>query len=317
MRIAEVVGQPSVARLIARLIARSRLPHASMVEGVPGCGRRTVARAIAQALLCARPIDGDACGTCPACALCAAGTHPDLVSTPHDSESEDIPVDLLRDDIVARAYESPLMGERRVFILYSVERLQNAAANVLLKVLEEPPAGAYFIATTAQASAVLKTIRSRAQLYRLQPLAASDVAVVLGRAGIPTAEAHARSERSAGGHRGLWGDISPVPLEDLRALSRDGLRSEIVARVIDALPTSVTAEQEAAGRTVSAEQRRVLRQWLVALAHDFQRELRQDPSLALALRMERLANLHHDIARNLSPRLIIEALALDQERRRA
>nr|MBA3709998.1 hypothetical protein [Planctomycetota bacterium] len=68
---------------------------------------------------------------------------------------------------------------------------------------------------------------------------------------------------------------------------------------------------------VASEQRRILRHWLVALAHDLQRELRQAPSLALALRMDRLANLHQDLGRNLAPRLVIEALALDQDRRRA
>jgi DNA polymerase III delta' subunit len=317
VKIAEVIGQPGVTRLLARLISRARLPHASMIEGNPGCGRRTVALAIAQALLCARPFDGDACGSCPSCALCLAGTHPDLMATPHDSESDDLAVDMLRDEVVAKAYESPLIGQRRVFVLYSVERLQNASANVLLKVLEEPPAGAYFITTTSQASAVLKTIRSRAQLYRLQPLAAGDVAEILRRGGVAPDDALSLSERSTGGHRGLWDDVAPVPLEDLRALCRDGLRSEIVARVVDALPTTVSDEQEAAGRTVSGEQRRVLRQWLVALAHDLQRELRRKPDIDLALRMERLANLHHDLARNLPPRLVIEALALDQERRRA
>ncbi|MBA3707916.1 MAG: hypothetical protein H0W83_03735, partial [Planctomycetes bacterium] len=256
MKLSEVIGQPGLTRLLARLISRSRLPHACMLEGPPGCGRRTLAGAISQALLCSQPSGGDACGSCPSCAMCGAGTHPDLVATPHDSDSDDLPVDLMRDEIVAKAYESPLMGERRVFILYSVERLQNAAANVLLKALEEPPAGAYFVMTTAQSSSVMKTIRSRAQISRMQPLTAADIAIILRRGGVSADEARSRAEGATNGHRGLWGDVTPVPLEDLRLLSRDGLRSEVVARVVAGLPTSVTEEQEAAGRTVASEQRR-------------------------------------------------------------
>ncbi len=314
-RLADVIGQPGLVTLLARLIAAGRLPHAVMLEGIPGCGRRTLARATAQALLCPQAAGGDACGACASCRMTAEGTHPDLVAVAHDSESDDLSVDSLRDDVVARAHESALIGERRAFLLYGVERLRDASANVMLKVLEEPPAGAYFIMTTAQSSAVLKTIRSRAQTYRLHPLAAEDLGRILSQGGIPSEQAAARAMRSAGSHRGLWEDLESVPLADLRSLCLEGHRSETVARVMASLPAKLTPEQEEAGRTLSSEQRRAVRQWLTALSHDLQRDLRARPSAELADRIEGLSRLHRDLDRNLAPRLVIEALALDQERR--
>jgi DNA polymerase III delta' subunit len=311
----DVIGQPGLTVLLARLIHGGRLPHAIMLEGVPGCGRRTLSRAVAMALLCLSPNAGDACGKCDSCRMARVDTHPDLLATPHDSDAEDLSVDLLRERIVAAAYESPLLSQRRAFIIHGAERLQNAAANVLLKALEEPPSGAYFILTSAHSSAVLKTIRSRTQLFRMQSLTAADVARILQRSGMEPAEAALRSMSATGSHRGLWGELRAVPLAELKSLFHDGLNSEVVARAVSALPSRLSAEEEEEGRTLAAEQRRLVRQWLTALAHELQRELRSTPTAELATRIERLSALQYDLDRNLPPRLVIEAVALDHERR--
>jgi DNA polymerase-3 subunit delta' len=310
MPLAAVIGQAAPARLLSRLVARGRLPHAVLLEGVPGCGRRTLALALAQALLCAAPVAGDACGACPSCRLCAAGNHPDLTALAHDRGEQDLPVDAVRDEVAARATETPLAGPRRVFVLYGVERLLPAAANVLLKTLEEPPAGVYLIMTTAQVAAVMGTVRSRAQVFRLQPLAPADIARILVTGGLDPAKASARANAAPGSHRGLWDDAGGAPLDDLRRLFRDGLRAELVANVVAGLPTRLDETQEAAGVTLAMEQRRVLRSWLQALAQDQLLELRANPAPALAARVQRLALLHQDLDRNLQPRLVVEALAL-------
>ncbi len=66
-RLADVCGNTGIRTLLARLRARGRLPHAVLLEGIPGCGRRTLALALAQSLLCAQSVDGDACGACDSC----------------------------------------------------------------------------------------------------------------------------------------------------------------------------------------------------------------------------------------------------------
>lgn len=317
MRLAEVVGQGAVARLTARLLARNRLPHAVLFEGVPGCGRRTLALALAQAVLCAEPQAGDACGICASCRMVAAGSHPDLVVTPHDTEPTAPSVDLVREQVAEAAFSSPLVGERRVFILPGIERWNHQAANTLLKVLEEPPPSVRFIATTHQAAAVLRTIRSRCQLYRLQPLSAVDVEQVLMRGGIAAGEAQRRAVAAVGGHRGLWHGAPPIPLEALLRLAREGYRTAWVAEAMELLPTKLAVQAEEAGLTLAGEQRRTVRVWLAALAQALRADLRLggDEALRTVERIQRLSGLNHDLARNLQPRLILEAIGLGETER--
>ncbi|HEX3135063.1 MAG TPA: DNA polymerase III subunit delta', partial [Planctomycetota bacterium] len=92
MRLGEIIGHGGLPRLLVRLIARTRLPHAIILDGIPGCGRRTLARAVAQALLCHAPHQGDACGACASCRVLAAETHPDCIELPHDSTVADLPL---------------------------------------------------------------------------------------------------------------------------------------------------------------------------------------------------------------------------------
>jgi DNA polymerase-3 subunit delta' len=315
-RLAEVIGQVALVTLFQRLLGARQLSHALMLEGVPGCGRRTLARSLAQAILCASPQSGDACGGCPSCLLSQAGNHPDLTEVHHDSQPGETTVEEVREQLVARAFETPLIGERRVFVLYGMERLREAAANAMLKALEEPPAGAYFILTTSQAGGVLRTIRSRVQLFRLQPLSEVDLSRILIRGGISAPEARTRAMRGAGSHRGLWEALETMPLESLKSLCLDGFSSDLVSQAMAALPSTLSEAQEAAGWTLAAEQRRAVRHWLSALAHELARQLRRQPDPVLANRIERVLGLERDLNLNLQPRLVIEALALEAERRR-
>lgn len=314
MRLAEVIGQGAIARLMTRLLLRERLPHALLLEGVPGCGRRTLATAIAQAVLCAAPVAGDACGVCASCLMVQAGSHPDLVSTVHDSAPGTVTVDAVRDEVVEAAYISPLVGARRVFLLPGIERWNSASANALLKVLEEPPATVRFIATTAQAAGVLRTIRSRAQVYRMQPLTTSEVEQILMGNGISHGEAQRRALASLGSHRGLWLSAPQIPLEPLLRLAREGFRSAWVAEAIAALPTTVDAHDEAAGLTLEGAKRRLVRVWLAALTQALRADLRLDGPAAVqaAERIQRISALHQDLARNIQPRLVLEAIGLGE-----
>lgn len=314
MRLADVIGQGSIARLVTRLIVKGRLPHALLLEGVPGSGRRTLATAIAQAVLCAAPVAGDACGACASCRLVMAGDHPDLVTTLHDTAPGTVTVEVIREEVVEAAYSSPLVGERRVFLLPGIERWHHSSAPTLLKVLEEPPAAVQFVLTTTRAAAVLPTIRSRTQLYRLQPLTVDEVAQVLLRSGIPAAEARHRALAGQGGHRGLWQGAVAIPLEPLLRLAREGFRTEWVAEVIAALPTAVNESDEAAGLTLEGAKRRLVRVWLGALAQALRPDLRQEGALGVqaAERIQRINALHQDLGVNIQPRLVIESIGLGE-----
>jgi DNA polymerase III subunit delta' len=308
MRLSEVIGQPGPVRLLTRLLARDRLPHAVLIEGPPGCGRRTLSRAVAAALLCLKRSAGDACGDCDSCRLAEAGTHPDLVALPHDSEGNDPDVELVRTAVAEAAYASPLIGDRRVFLLPGIERLALPAANALLKVLEEPPRGAYLLLTTDAAAGLLRTIRSRAQLVRLMPLAVSELERVLVRGGVPASAARERALLGHGSHRGLWQDAEDAPLDDLVALCAGGYSARLVGALIDRLPRRANEE---AGRTVAAEQRRTVGRWLLALLQRLRGELVGADGARTAELMERVIFLQRDLERNINPQLVIEGLGLN------
>lgn len=308
MRLGDLIGHGGLPRLIARLIARRRLPHALILEGIAGCGRRTMARALAQAVLCSAPQHGDACGRCPSCLVMEAGNHPDCVELPHDSTGADLPLDLVRETVVAAAFTSPLMGTAKVFILPGIERLSAAAANTLLKVLEEPPPGTYLVMTTTSAAGVLRTIRSRAQLYRLSPLAANDVAAILIRRGVPSDEAGRLSLVAQGSLRGLDERAAAVPFEALSALLGGHLDEALVGGIVAQLPQKLG--EEAGDRTLAAEQRRILSLWLEALVQRERRQLAGADPEATCERIERVLRLQRDLERHLSPQLIVEGLAL-------
>lgn len=307
MRLSAILGQPAAVRLLSRLVAHDRVPHALLFDGMSGCGRRTLSMAVAQALLCPTQHGGEACDTCPSCRLIREGNHPDLVSLPHESEAGELSVELVRTTIVENAQQSPLLGSRRVFLLPSIERLNNSASNALLKVLEEPPAGAYFLMSTAQTNGLLRTIRSRSQLIRLQPLSSAHIERILTQGGIAPGEARRRAATASGSHRDLWDDTLEIPLEPLLALCREGFTTEAVHAIYSALPHKVSDDL---GRTLLQEQRRVLGRWLLALAQALRTDLSGSRGPRAADAIERLTQLHHDLKINMNPRLVIEGIAL-------
>lgn len=157
---------------------RQRLPHGLLLKGMPGIGKFELALNFAHALLCQQPLpSGLACGACPACQWLAQGNHPDFRLLRPEADSEDdgadsgesggkkkpskiIKVEQLRaleDFFNLTAHQ----GQHRVVVIYPAEALPPAAANALLKTLEEPSAGLLFILVSHKPQRLLPTILSR------------------------------------------------------------------------------------------------------------------------------------------------------------
>ena len=149
---------------------RARPAQALLLAGPRGVGKGALAQAWAQALLCESPRDtGAACGHCPACHWFAAGTHPDYLhltlqeKTTREGETRlatAIEVDQARaavDFIQLSTYRAGT----RVVRVDPADALNLAAANALLKVLEEPPLNTVFVLVSDQPRRLLPTIRSR------------------------------------------------------------------------------------------------------------------------------------------------------------
>lgn len=142
---------------------RGQLPHALMLRGTPGTGKAHFAVALAQRLLCEKPVAKAACGRCKACMLIKAGSHPDLLLMEPEDKGKAIKVDQVR-SVVEFVGKTAQFSGYRVAVICPAEAMNVNASNALLKSLEEPGARMLLILVTHQVSGVLPTIRSRCQV---------------------------------------------------------------------------------------------------------------------------------------------------------
>ena len=165
------------AALQGLLADRARLPHALLVHGPSGIGKAEFARALAASVLCENPQGGLACASCPSCHWFSQGNHPDHREiVPEAAEEEEEGAEdaakadkakslvIKIDQIRAVADFISLTTHRagyRVLVLRPAEALHPAAANALLKTLEEPPPGTLIVLVSDRPARLLPTIRSR------------------------------------------------------------------------------------------------------------------------------------------------------------
>ena len=169
----EILGQDWVVSHLKTAMLAGRLSHAYLFLGPPGVGKASVARALAAALNCVQPgDDGDACGLCPSCRRLQAGTHPDFLVIAPDESKAQINIEKIRDLRRLTDYP-PLGGGWRVVLIKPAEALtaqSDAAANALLKTLEEPPPRHLLVLTGRSEADLLPTIVSRCHKLAFAPL---------------------------------------------------------------------------------------------------------------------------------------------------
>lgn len=153
-----------------RLLAAERnrcLPHAILISGPRGVGKSTLANALLSWLLCERADRGDvACGECRGCSLRAAATHPDLALLAPEPGKATIGVDQVR-AVISYVQLTSSYGGRKLVFCEAVELLNIAAANTLLKILEEPPGTTLFVLTSSRPDSLPATVRSRCSRVRI------------------------------------------------------------------------------------------------------------------------------------------------------
>ena len=141
-----------------------RMPHALLLRGPDGVGKTRFARHLLAALLCERDgFDASPCGACRGCKLVQADTHPDLQELVPLEGKHLIGIDQVR-ELIGRIALTSQYGGRKAVVVAPAERMTRAAANTLLKTLEEPPGDAVFVLVAHRAGALPATIRSRCQM---------------------------------------------------------------------------------------------------------------------------------------------------------
>lgn len=146
--------------------------HAWLLTGPPGSGRSNMAIAFAAALLCAN----NGCGQCHSCELASRGQHPDI--TVLTTEKVGISIDEVR-ELVANSALGGSMGRFRIMVIEDADRMTERSSNVLLKALEEPPAGTVWLLCAPSEADMLPTIRSRVRRVSLKTPSVDEVAKLL------------------------------------------------------------------------------------------------------------------------------------------
>jgi DNA polymerase-3 subunit delta' len=168
-----IIGHERQKTILRRSLQNRRIAHAYLFEGPDGVGKRLVALALARALLCQ---DGSGCGDCAPCRKVDHNNHPDIHLLEADGSAIKIDqVRALQQELSLR----PLEGKYKICLIDGAEQFNPAAANALLKTLEEPRPNTLLILLTSRPESLLITIRSRCQRLPFQRLPKTLLAEVL------------------------------------------------------------------------------------------------------------------------------------------
>ncbi len=263
MLFSKVIGHATLKAKLIGNIREGRVAHAQLFMGPRGGGNLPMALAYAQYLLCERQGEADSCGECPSCLQTVKLEHPDLHLTfpiflaekqkycepfvsdwrtcvldqPYldadrwrdhlesDNKQLRMGVDIAQ-EIQRKLSLKSFRGGYKVMLIWLPELMDTAAANKLLKVLEEPEPNTVFLLVSTDAEQLLTTILSRAQLTKVPALRPSDLADALSDRfpGLALEEALAIALRSEGDLLDAV-DMADQGEEELFVFFRDWLRS--------------------------------------------------------------------------------------------
>ncbi|MDX9695193.1 MAG: DNA polymerase III subunit delta [Bacteroidales bacterium] len=215
----EIIGQQKIKDRLIQTVKDNRISHAQLFLGPEGSGNLALAIAYAQYIACTNKHDSDSCGVCPSCQKFAKLVHPDLHFVFPVATTKAIKKDPVSDDFIAQwreaLIENPYINQTRWYdiidvenkqglisknessvivrklslktfeadyktlIMWLPEKMNSAAANTLLKIIEEPPSKTLFILVSENSEQIITTILSRTQLIKIPQIDAENLHTAL------------------------------------------------------------------------------------------------------------------------------------------
>lgn len=177
--------QPAAVRALRRALAADEVSHAWLVVGPPSVGQEDLAKGLTMALNCEAATSPDAgCGACDRCRRIQRGTH-ELLESRQPAGSQYV-VDDIRDEWIRPASRSLTDGRRRVMRITAADRMNEAAQNAFLKVLEEPPPSVVWLLEVEDGSVLLDTVVSRCRRLTVVPWGLAALRERAGELAVPT-----------------------------------------------------------------------------------------------------------------------------------
>jgi len=175
MAFKDVAGNVRIKRILRLALERGRVPNSLLFCGPEGASKKAMALTLAKTLNCLN-LTTDSCDACPSCDAIDKGVHPDVMVI--TAEKQEIKIEQTR-LLKQMAYLRPMMAKKRVFIVVDAAEMSDAAANSLLKVLEEPPLHSHLILVTASPFLLFPTILSRCQTLAFSAIGREELEEIL------------------------------------------------------------------------------------------------------------------------------------------
>lgn len=319
-----ILGQEKAHDYLKKLVRTQKVPGAFLFYGPDGVGKAKTALEFAKALNCQDPLarqTGDACGVCASCKAISQGTHPDVTfadfiyqarlevkkdfsSKGYQEELEKeiakqqhINVDTIR-DVTAKSQQKAVGNGWKVLIIDQAQTMQAAAANALLKFIEEPPQKTVWILITSKRTAMLKTILSRCQPLGFAPLKDAQIIQILTQSGAEIQYPDLCAKYSGGSVSGALKADQALTLLSAATFGPGGADAAGPAAVAAELSrTLVTARQEAAA-ILDVLFRALHAAWCQTADENDRQRYQQT--------LERFENYKRSLTRNVSPALVVE-----------
>lgn len=324
MPFTDILGQQKATAYLQTLVQNGRVPGAFLFHGPDGVGKAKTALEFAKALNCLDPQSrqaGTACGTCANCKAISQHTHPDVVfadflyqarlevkkdfsSSGYEEELEKelakqqhINVDTIR-DITAKSQQKAVGNGWKVLIIDEAQTMQGAAANALLKFIEEPPQKTVWILITNKRSAMLRTILSRCQPLAFAPLSRAHIEQILQDNQLETANPSLCATYSAGSVSGALKADGALTLLREAGFGPGGASPQGPSAVAAELPRTLVAARQDAQAVLDVLLMALHKGWVRAADEPLQRRF--------AAALQQIEKYKRSLSRNVSPALVVE-----------